>query len=158
MSGWSYIDKSIRKQIQFTECVDHKQWPTHFLNMCNLCRYAWFSQVQSHLLLNIKPKLLHYPETPNTSAKSAFIDSPFVISVKPPRCTTGCFGPVNGINIRIWVVPDCCQCLYWIILWIESVSVPYYIKTKHCCLYPNRRYNPPLATHLAPPQHYNTHL
>ena len=29
-----YIDKSIRKQIKFTECLYHKQWP----------RYVWFSE------------------------------------------------------------------------------------------------------------------
>ena len=29
---------------------DQETYP--FLNMCNLCRYAWFTQAQSHLLAN----------------------------------------------------------------------------------------------------------
>ena len=45
-----YIDKSIRKQIKFRECVYHSdQEKYHFLNMCSLCGYAQFSQPQSYI-------------------------------------------------------------------------------------------------------------
>ena len=51
---------------------------------CHICDWTKLSQIEQNLkynlLLNIKPTLLHYPETPNTwieMAKSAFTDGFF---------------------------------------------------------------------------------
>ena len=45
------IHKSTRKQAKFTEhdILSTDQEKYHFLNMCNLCRYAWFLQAQSQM-------------------------------------------------------------------------------------------------------------
>ena len=54
------VNKLIRKQIKFTECfiLNRGQEKYQFLNMCNLCRYAQFSQAQSHIII-----LLDFPTT-----------------------------------------------------------------------------------------------
>ena len=58
---------------------------------------------------------------------------PFAVPVRPPRYTTRFLGSVNGIK-RIWVVPDCCQPLSWLILWIVSVSVTYWRHSTAVCV------------------------
>ena len=44
---------------------------------------------------------------------------PFAVPVRPPRCTKGSVGPVNGINKDVSNANNC------LVLWIESVSVTY---------------------------------
>ena len=53
-----------------------------------------------------------------------FPRTPFVIPVRPSSCTTGSLGPANDTN-KDGVVPDCCQLMSSLILYIESVSVTY---------------------------------
>ena len=99
-------------------------------------------ELKSILLLNIKAQLLHYIVIPRNAKQSHGYRWPsllsqmaFAIPVRPPRCTTECVGPVNGINKDVSSANDC------LVLWIESVSVTYWTETQHCSLCPNGRYD-----------------
>ena len=71
-------------------------------------------------------------------AKFAFTDPK---PVKLPRSTTGSVYPDNDINKDVSSARLLPAILSQPILWIES------LKTPHCCLYPNERYNSYPAMH-----------
>ena len=41
------------------QIISTDQEKYHFLNMCNLCRYARFSQAQSHIVPAVEAKLAY---------------------------------------------------------------------------------------------------
>ena len=73
----------------------------------------------------------------------------FTNPVKLPWCTTESLGPVIGINkdvsgarllpTTVSTYPE------------DWVCFCHVLKTRYCCLCPNRRHNPATATHLPPP-------
>ena len=48
LMSYSQINKKV-KQCTAHDYLKHKPRKALFLDMCNLCRYAWFSQAQSHM-------------------------------------------------------------------------------------------------------------
>ena len=110
-------------------------------------------ELKSNLLLNIKPTLLYYPETPNTltiDGQACFHRRLFADPVKPLRCTTGSVEPVNGNNKDVGEAMQTAasNCLNYPVDWI---CFCYLLKIQHCCLCPNGSYNPPPATYLPHP-------
>ena len=70
-------------------------------------------------------------------------------SVKPPWCTTGSVGLVNGINKDVTgarLLPTTVSTCP-----VDWVPFCHLLKTQHCCLCPYGRFNPPPATHLPTP-------
>ena len=68
---------------------------------------------------------------------------------QPWRYTTGSMEPVIGINKDVsgaWLLPMTISTYP-----VDWVCFCHLLKTQHCCLCPNGRYNPPLATHPPPP-------
>ena len=143
--------------------------------MCNDVYYQQFwldlqklslseQEMKSNLLLIIKLYTLSLP----INTKHIAIDGQVCFHwwlianfVKPPWCTTGSVGLVNGINkdltgakLLSMTVSTCA--VYW-------VPVCHFLKTQHCYLCPYGRFNPPLATHFPPSptpslSHPPTHL
>ena len=73
----------------------------------------------------------------------------FADPVKPPRCTTGSVVPVNDFIKDVSgarLLPT--TVLSYPVDW---VSFCHLLKTQHCCLCPNERYNLLPASHLPPP-------
>ena len=70
-------------------------------------------------------------------------------SVKPPWCTTGSVGLVNGINKNVTGT----KLLPTTISTSAADWVPFchLLKTQHCCLCPYGRFNPLPATHSPHP-------
>ena len=119
--------------------------------------------------------LTHYLETPKTwlwMAKSAFTDNNcqdvnncqdtiivriFVNSIIFLSTLSNQRGTLQGLwsqwmaLIRMPVILDCCLWLFWHILWIELSVLFHLLKTQHCYLCPNGRYNLLSPTHLLPP-------
>ena len=108
------------------------------------------------------PKLLiadHYTYTlvlPRNTKQNMAIDGQvcfhrwlFANPVKPPRRATGSMDPVNDINKD---VSDARLQPTTVLSYpVDRICFCHLLKTQHCCLYPNGRYNLPLATHLPQP-------
>ena len=102
--------------------------------------YCWLSNLA---------KLLHYLEIPSTyvaiAGQVCFPRWLIAVAVKPPRCTTGSVGPVNGINKDVSgarLLPKTVSTYP-----VDWVCFCHLLKTQHCCLCPNGRYNQPPAIH-----------
>ena len=109
-----------------------------------ICDWICENQSKSHkklksiLLLNIKPLLLHYLETPN---KWLYIDDHVCFHRRPLPSLSNCQDALQGLwgqwmsFIRMWVVPECYQ--FWLsrtILWIEYVSVTDWTHSNAVCV------------------------
>ena len=125
-------------------------------------------ELESNLLLIIKPAILHYPEIPSTYVviddQVCFHRWLIADPVESSRCTTGSMGLVNGINKDVSgarllpMTASTCP--------VDWVFFYHLLKTQHCCLCPNGRYSSLLTTYLPalptpshplPPTHPSTH-
>ena len=111
------------------------------------------TRTESNLQLNINATLQHYPHTPNIrmaiDGKVCFLRWHFADPVKPRRCITVAVKTVNSINKEMCgakLLPATVSAYP-----VDCVCFNDSLKTQHCYLSYNGRYNPSPVAYPHPP-------
>ena len=125
------------------------QWYSHCLNL-HMWLDLWKS-IQNWnpfycLTLNLTLALPRNAKQRSIDGQVCFHRWPFAFPVRLPRWTIHA-GPLEPVNGRLLPMTLSTYPVDW-------VCLCHLLKTKHCFLCPNGRYNPPLATH--PPTYLPT--